>query len=148
MKKLISLMLVMIIMLSFTATALAAGTGSFHGSRTFSSSTCKTRYITDNWITKYSSESYGSTYCQTLATVSGKNYSYAQALSDKADKIAMSDVTQIPSSGTSGYNIPLNSSANSYNTMHMRITNPYYHEGNHSNTTNMASSGQFWSTWS
>lgn len=79
-----------------------------------------------------------------VLTVSGKTYSFAQALSDKTDKVALSDVTQITSSGAYGYNVPLNSSADDYDTMHMRITNPYYHEGNHSNTINMSASGQFW----
>lgn len=125
-----------------SSTAFAAGY--YHGNCTFSSGTCVSRYITSNWIIKYSGESYGTTYCQTAATVSGKDYSYAQAISDKTDKIPMSSVTKIPSSEAYGYNIPLYVGADSCNTMHMRITNPYYHEGNHSNTINMTSSGQFW----
>ena len=147
MKKIICIILAMVMVFAFVTSAFADEY--YHGTPEYHSTLCKKRFTTEDCITKSSNESWGDTYC--LATVSFEtanpsyNYLIAQPYC-KSEGVSLGDPVHIINSTAYGYPLDFNGSEDYYNSLNIRITNPYY-VANHSNTINMVSDGCFWAYW-
>lgn len=147
MKKIICIILAMVMVFAFVTSAFADGY--YHGTPEFHSTSCKKRFVTSNCITKSSNESWGPTYCEATMSFATANPSYNYLLAEpysKGDGISLGDTIHVINSATYGYLLDFGGEEDEYNSLYLRITNPYY-PSNHSNTINMVSDGCFWAYW-
>lgn len=152
MKKIICIVLSMIMTFAFVTSALADDRSS--GTKKFDSTSCTKRFVTTNYFTKGSDESWGNVTCKATVQFNTSNPSYNYLLAEpycKSAEVSLGDPNHVIG-GISlfwaiSYPMLFNGEQDDYDTLNLRITNPYY-PSNHSNTINMESHGKFTAHWS